>query len=901
MADRRPLGAKRPPVVVWVGLAAAQLGLAAPPPTGATGVGAVLPLAPSAPPGRPAAPPGDPLDTARQRWEAGDPAGVVTVLEPWLAAKNGPKGRERAAALLVLGRAHAELGHHNLASQHFYAVRRTGGPLAPYGAWFEAEADLARGRYASAANTCATYKRTWPEGAHVDECTLLMGDAWSAAGNRGAAAGAYQTYLADHPDSPRQEEIQLNIALAYVKSAPAEAAKRLQELAFSHSYPSTDLAVQAELAALAARGIPAAMPTDARSQMRRAGALRRSGRFDEAWALFSELSERSAAEPPVGMSAEEAAEVRAWVSSQEESFAWATRQYDVYVAAQIAKYEAAPSGALAYQIFKTYGRFGEWPKAMEWVRRAEKEHPGTPAFRGAATDVAWGALHAGEYTDAAERWLSLSKRGGGGRTALFYSAFALLQAGDGPGALARFEELSPTGRETSARDCYWRAKAKALVGDAEGAAADQKCAREGDRTGWYGLLLDADRAAKPGADWRERDGRWHGAARPTLTLPKAVQPSARVALVPFASQVPVADDQGVLQPVLLEVGPRKDLSALQWSAVRAPPQAALAAAPQAPSEAGVGFQHVNLGEPGPSLPDGYGACRYYDPRSAGAELSRFAENNKAIWPDLPAAYDLARAGLTTESARLTFAAYEEWLDVTTKGAGEDPKRQAIARLRMSASDWRPYVLCSRDHYHVARTCSGLGAGPEASAAEQRAVQRLGWPIVRADEIWAHAQAFNVDPYVMLGLMRQESTYRNTALSPVGAIGLVQVMPRTGARVAAMLGEQRYSPRDLEDPAVNLRYGIFYFSKLLDRFDGVFPLAVASYNGGPHNVSRWYRPLVGKIDLDALVEQMQYDETRDYVKKVSGNYARYIALYEPEGARVVVPLKPAGDHAEVINF
>lgn len=220
---------------------------------------------------------------------------------------------------------------------------------------------------------------------------------------------------------------------------------------------------------------------------------------------------------------------------------------------------------------------------------------------------------------------------------------------------------------------------------------------------------------------------------------------------------------------------------------------------------------------------------------------------------------------------------------------------------MSAPDWRPYVLFSRDHYHVARTCSGLGAGAEASAEEQRAVARLGWPIVRADEIWAHAQAFNVDPYVMLGLMRQESTYRNTALSPVGAIGLVQVMPRTGARVAAMLGEQRYSPRDLEDPAVNLRYGIYYFSKLLDRFDGVFPLAVASYNGGPHNVSRWYRPLVGKIELDALVEQMQYDETRDYVKKVSGNYARYVALYEAPGARVVVPLQPAGDHAEIINF
>jgi soluble lytic murein transglycosylase len=153
---------------------------------------------------------------------------------------------------------------------------------------------------------------------------------------------------------------------------------------------------------------------------------------------------------------------------------------------------------------------------------------------------------------------------------------------------------------------------------------------------------------------------------------------------------------------------------------------------------------------------------------------------------------------------------------------------------------------------------------------------------------------------MLGLMRQESTYQNAALSPVGAIGLIQVMPGTGAKLAAMLGEPRYSPRQLEDPVTNLRYGIFYFGKLLERFDGVFPFAVASYNGGPHNMSRWYRSSVGKIETDQMVEMIEYDETRDYVKRVTGNYARYVEIYEP-GARVLLPPRPLGDDPSVVDF
>jgi soluble lytic murein transglycosylase len=93
------------------------------------------------------------------------------------------------------------------------------------------------------------------------------------------------------------------------------------------------------------------------------------------------------------------------------------------------------------------------------------------------------------------------------------------------------------------------------------------------------------------------------------------------------------------------------------------------------------------------------------------------------------------------------------------------------------------------------------------------------------------------------------------------------------------------------------------SLLLRRFDGVPPLAVASYNGGPHNVSRWLKAFPDGADVDLFVENIPVKEARDYVKKVSGHYARYASIYGPGGqpAKVVVPKRTLGDHAEIVDF
>ena len=69
---------------------------------------------------------------------------------------------------------------------------------------------------------------------------------------------------------------------------------------------------------------------------------------------------------------------------------------------------------------------------------------------------------------------------------------------------------------------------------------------------------------------------------------------------------------------------------------------------------------------------------------------------------------------------------------------------------------------------------------------------------------------------------------------------------------------------------------------MKRFEGAYPLAIASYNGGPHNMSYWLEGTGSEMPMDAFVEHIPFRETRDYVKKVSTGYARYLSLHAPEG-------------------
>lgn len=155
-----------------------------------------------------------------------------------------------------------------------------------------------------------------------------------------------------------------------------------------------------------------------------------------------------------------------------------------------------------------------------------------------------------------------------------------------------------------------------------------------------------------------------------------------------------------------------------------------------------------------------------------------------------------------------------------------------------------------------------------TAAKAEAWDDLGlrFPLRYTAEVTRYAKQRNLQPSLVLGLIRQESVFEPVARSPAGARGLMQIMPATGRLVARKLGESLKSSNRLLDPGLNVRYGTWYLHELLIRFGRNLPMAVAGYNAGPHRVPGW-QPRDGRLAADIWVENIPYRETRKYVRYV----------------------------------
>lgn len=256
-------------------------------------------------------------------------------------------------------------------------------------------------------------------------------------------------------------------------------------------------------------------------------------------------------------------------------------------------------------------------------------------------------------------------------------------------------------------------------------------------------------------------------------------------------------------------------------------------------------------------------------------------------PDPLAAVALADAGLPS----LAGAHLTRWY---RDGGRAGPK----AWSELSPADQLALILHTQAHHLAVRHASRL---TRALSLPAESVAHLELPLAHADAVWRHSQRYDVDPYLVLAIMRTESLYDPDAVSYAGARGPMQIMPRTGHLLADRLDEPSFTVADLHDPDVAIGYGVRYLSLLLDRFDGVFPLAVASYNGGPHNVSAWMQALDADLPMDVFVEHIPFGQTRRYVRKVTAVYDAYVRAWEGPGAGVAVPPRLRGDAPEIVDF
>ncbi|MEY4754580.1 MAG: hypothetical protein RJA44_2255, partial [Pseudomonadota bacterium] len=142
------------------------------------------------------------------------------------------------------------------------------------------------------------------------------------------------------------------------------------------------------------------------------------------------------------------------------------------------------------------------------------------------------------------------------------------------------------------------------------------------------------------------------------------------------------------------------------------------------------------------------------------------------------------------------------------------------------------------------------------------------------EVLNAAREMNLDPAYVYGLIRQESRFVSDIRSSVGASGLMQLMPATAKWTARKLGLS-YSPEQITERGTNLRLGTGYLKLVLDDLDGSLPMAAAAYNAGPNRLRRWRDGPT--LDVAVWTENIPFNETRDYVKKVLSNTSYYSAI------------------------
>jgi soluble lytic murein transglycosylase len=236
------------------------------------------------------------------------------------------------------------------------------------------------------------------------------------------------------------------------------------------------------------------------------------------------------------------------------------------------------------------------------------------------------------------------------------------------------------------------------------------------------------------------------------------------------------------------------------------------------------------------------------PPTAPAALTASEQAAVRAVPGLQRALQLLSLGLRSEGVR-------EW-NFTLRELKEDD------RALLAAAQW----ACDREVWDRCINTSDRTRG-EVSLAQR-------YPTPFSEQVLAKAKDAGLDPAYVYGLIRQESRFILDARSGVGASGLMQLMPATARWTARKIGLP-YNKSMITDRDVNLRLGMAYLKLLLDDFEGAQPLAIAGYNAGPNRPRRWREGPV--LETAAWVENIPFDETRDYVKKVLANSVHYAAV------------------------
>jgi tetratricopeptide (TPR) repeat protein len=159
------------------------------------------------------------------------------------------------------------------------------------------------------------------------------------------------------------------------------------------------------------------------------------------------------------------------------------------------------------------------------------------------------------------------------------------------------------------------------------------------------------------------------------------------------------------------------------------------------------------------------------------------------------------------------------------------------------------------------------------------VWRTAYPTPFQEEVDRASRDHTVDPFLAYAVIRTESRFRPDAVSPVGARGLMQLMPATARWIGRMTARARQYVGRYRAPGPNIWLGAWYVKNLVERYRGNLVQALGAYNAGPGAMDRWVRRF-GDLEMDEFAERTPYFETRLYIRRTLENYMIYHELYDP---------------------
>ena len=150
-----------------------------------------------------------------------------------------------------------------------------------------------------------------------------------------------------------------------------------------------------------------------------------------------------------------------------------------------------------------------------------------------------------------------------------------------------------------------------------------------------------------------------------------------------------------------------------------------------------------------------------------------------------------------------------------------------------------------------------------------------FPMEHEETVTTYAKEYDVDPFLVYAVIHTESRFREDAVSPAGAIGLMQVTPDTGQFISEQLKLSSFTEELLKDPELNIRMGTWYLSYLKESFPRVETL-LAAYNAGPNRVRTWLED--EDVSDGEILTDIPFEETRNYVERVLQREKIYRLLY-----------------------